>query len=814
MKRFGSLLLMMALIAVVASAQHPRTPLFEEFTSSTCPPCLAVKPYVKQFAEQSPDVVVVTYHMDWPAPGDPYNVYNSSDNMARRSYYGVTGIPDGYMSGTKIYPNSVAALRQAADQVKAQSTPLALTISEDQTKTPIEVTVTLKNDGTTAISGAKLQVMVLNHYADLTAQLQGQSQHVYTEFDYALLKALPNASGTALTLAAGEQRTFTFTYSRGTNSVWAPNSQYVIAFVQLDATKEVLQAASTLNRVEITAAAPRFGFITRNGSISHQLTITNPTERPQTVRLQVNTTQTLQPTGWMISVSPSTLTLQPGEEKTATIQLSAPNSGSFALAVVDAIPQGTGANQTTTYSCGYMTEQTKYAIVYGYMGAGITPFIQAITSGSKYASETALIPPLAAIEYGNALPCEAIVLPIDYANRGALHIQQIIDQVTSWVNQNKRIFLSAPLEAFLAYKASGANMTTRNFLRNTLGISNVKTFPITISAGTQQTSYYHFTYDSQGNITGLQTFTVQGVSGDPISNGVNITLNESTQYYNLFTDVLELVSGGPAVPIFTYDNNTQYIGGIRVESNNTRIIYTTFGLEAISNVTARNQLAQKMMDWVTATIAPQPKLELIQTTSENFIQFDAVPVGSKKAHTFKIRNSGSADLVVSEISMDPADQAEYADVFVVTDGGTTPITVAPGQEHAVTIEFRPKKVEDIQAAVFHIRSNGGDADLTVIGDGVQASSVESTEAVSANLSLKLAPNPVVSDAIVTASANAATPATAILLDARGAEVATLATSITGQQSFHLDAASLPSGVYRLVLRSGAEHISVPVVVVK
>ncbi len=819
MKRFASLLVCAIFIAATTFAQHPRTPLFEEFTSSTCPPCLAVKPYVKQFAEQSPDVVVVTYHMNWPQPGDPYNVYNSNDNMARRDYYGVTGIPDGYMSGIKIYPGSVSALRQAADQVKNQPTPLAMTLSEDRSKNPIEVTVTLKNDGTTAITGAKLQVMVVNYYADLTSQLQGQSQHVYTEFDYALLKALPDArNATSISLAAGEQRTFTFTYSRGTQSVWTPNGQYVIAFVQLDNTKEVLQAASTLNdmlnRVEITAAAPRFGLIARNGSVSHQLTISNPTQRAQTVNLQVNTNNTLQPAGWSISVTPSTLTLQPGEEKTATIEFSAPNNGSFALAYIDAIPQGNGLNQTASYSCGYMTQQTKYAIVYGYMGAGITPFIQAITSAAKYANETALIPPIAAVEYGSNLPCQAIVLPIDYANRGALHIQQIIDQVNSWVQEGKRLFISGPLEAFLAFKASGANMTTRNFLTNTLGIRNVQTFPITLSSGTQQVPYFHFNYDAGGNITSLKTFTVQGVNNDPISNGVNVTCNQSTQYYNLYTDVLQLATGTQAVPIFTYDNNAQYIGGVRVEANDTRLVFTTFGLEAISNTTARNQLAQKIMDWLTGTIAPQPRIELVQTTGDNVVEFGAVAVGDKKAHTFKIRNAGSADLVVTEISMDAADQPTFGDVFVITDGGTTPITIAPGAEHAVTIEFRPKRVEDIQAAVFHIRSNGGDVDLTVFGDGIQGSSVEPTEISSENLSLRLAPNPVTTDATITMSINGTAPAQLVLLDARGAEVTTLASGTIGQHSLHLDATTLPSGVYRLVLRSGTELVSVPVVVIK
>lgn len=818
MKQFRFLLVVLLLVGSGVRAQHPRTPLFEEFTSSTCPPCAAVKPQVEQFARENPDVVVVTYHMNWPQPGDPYNVYNPNDNMTRRSYYNVTGIPDGYMSGTKIYPGSATALKQAADQIKMQTTPLAMTISEDRTKNPIEVTVTIKNDGSAPISNATLQVMVINYYADLTQQLREQSQHVYKTFEYALLKALPDANGTALSIAPNEEKRFTFTYTRGSGSVWPSNNQYVIAFVQMNNTKEVLQATSNLssylNRVEITASQPRFGIIARDNNLSHQLTISNPTDRAQTVSLQLNTTYTIQPQGWNITISPATLSLQPGEEKTATVQFSAPNTGSFALAYVDAIPQGNGINQTATYYCGYLTEQTKYAIIYGFMGAGINPFAQAIMSGAKYSSETALMPMAAAIEIGN-LPCQAIVLPIEYNARGALNNQAVIDQVTTWFQQKKRLFLSGPVEAYITFNAQGANMATRNFLRNTLGITGVRTFTITVQGQSSTLPYYHFNYDpNNGSITSLKTFTIQGVNGDPISNGVNVTANESTQYYNLYTDVLQVSPGTNAVPIFTYDNNAQYIGGVRVQTNDTRLVFTTFGLEAISNVTARNQLAQKIMDWLTGTVAPQPKLELIQTTTLNAISFDQVEVGKSKAHTFKIRNSGAADLVVSEIAMDAADVTEFGDVFVITDGGQTPITIAPGGEHPITIEFRPKKVENVQAAIFHIRSNGGDVDLTVMGDGIRTSSVEPSDASSTLLTLRLAPNPVSSEATITASVNTNAPADLVLLDARGSQVLQVARSLSGQRTIGLDASSIPSGVYRLMLRSGSEYVSVPMVVVK
>ena len=54
-------------------AQFPRTTLIEEFTSATCKPCTTATPIINSVIKaKSPRVVSIRYHLNFPAPGDPW----------------------------------------------------------------------------------------------------------------------------------------------------------------------------------------------------------------------------------------------------------------------------------------------------------------------------------------------------------------------------------------------------------------------------------------------------------------------------------------------------------------------------------------------------------------------------------------------------------------------------------------------------------------------------------------------------------------------------------------------------------------------
>ena len=92
MRSFSTLLALMVLTTVV-NAQNTvkRTPVYEVFSSSTCPPCKPANDHlVPIFEERHGQIAVVKYQMSWPGTGDPY--YTPEGN-GRRGIYSVNSIP-------------------------------------------------------------------------------------------------------------------------------------------------------------------------------------------------------------------------------------------------------------------------------------------------------------------------------------------------------------------------------------------------------------------------------------------------------------------------------------------------------------------------------------------------------------------------------------------------------------------------------------------------------------------------------------------------------------------------------------------------
>lgn len=74
-----------------------RVPMIEHFSSSTCGPCVSVNTQMLNFCNNNPGAFTYTkYQMNWPGNGDPYY---TAEGGARRSYYGVSAVPQCFLDG-------------------------------------------------------------------------------------------------------------------------------------------------------------------------------------------------------------------------------------------------------------------------------------------------------------------------------------------------------------------------------------------------------------------------------------------------------------------------------------------------------------------------------------------------------------------------------------------------------------------------------------------------------------------------------------------------------------------------------------------
>lgn len=239
-----------------------RRPLYETFTSSTCPPCVPANTNMEALFNDNSNLgeqSSVKYQMSWPGAGDPYFTDEGGD---RRVYYGVSSVPNVAIDGG--WNNNGNSLTQGImDQFK--SIPAFIDLNVKQTISGQKIDIEIDADFLNALSSASntLHVAVVEK---ITYQNIGSNGE--TEFHHVMKKMLPDANGTTIGAQAKGQQNWTMSYTfngsyRLSNSAGDPinhatehsienfNNLGVIAWIQDASTKEVFQSASNMQSIGI-----------------------------------------------------------------------------------------------------------------------------------------------------------------------------------------------------------------------------------------------------------------------------------------------------------------------------------------------------------------------------------------------------------------------------------------------------------------------------------------------------------------------------------------------------------------------------------
>jgi hypothetical protein len=185
----------------VYTNSYPRVVLYETFTSSTCGPCVPGNQNFESVISGIPnsDYASVKYQMSWPGTGDPYN---TADGNARRTYYGVSSVPnleiDGGWAGNSnsftINEHNSAMEIPAFVQIDAQ-----YSVQADEKKVRTCATINAMED----LGSAKLQIAIIEGKTTQNVGSNGE-----TEFFHVLKKMVPNANGQSVTITNGMSQTF------------------------------------------------------------------------------------------------------------------------------------------------------------------------------------------------------------------------------------------------------------------------------------------------------------------------------------------------------------------------------------------------------------------------------------------------------------------------------------------------------------------------------------------------------------------------------------------------------------------------------
>lgn len=223
----------------VASNVAYKVPMFEKFSSSTCPPCYSFNtnsftPFWTNYGHDK--AILVSYQVNWPGAGDPYY---TSEVGTRVSYYGVNAAPTLLLNDANIGTPGITGLENALNNTINSDNISYFAIDADHSLTGSNLEVNV--DVTPYIAGDyTVQVMVLEKLTTENAATNNE-----TSFKHVFMKALPNASGTNVSFDFDQVETLTFNTDLSTTNVEELSDIAVVVFIQNNATKEIMQSAYT-----------------------------------------------------------------------------------------------------------------------------------------------------------------------------------------------------------------------------------------------------------------------------------------------------------------------------------------------------------------------------------------------------------------------------------------------------------------------------------------------------------------------------------------------------------------------------------------
>jgi len=218
-------------ITVVESLNVYRFPFFEEFTSSTCPPCAGFNNgFVPWCSDHEGEITLLKYQMSWPVPGDPYY---TAEGGVRRTYYGVNTVPDLFGNGGDV-STSVPAVNNFFNQASQLPGYISIAGAYSLTGTVMDINANILPYQD--FSNLTLYVAVFEYETTQNTGSNGE-----TEFENVMMKMVPNASGSAVNLNNGELYEFSQSVDLAATNVEEWDDLGVVFFLQ-SGNKEIHQS--------------------------------------------------------------------------------------------------------------------------------------------------------------------------------------------------------------------------------------------------------------------------------------------------------------------------------------------------------------------------------------------------------------------------------------------------------------------------------------------------------------------------------------------------------------------------------------------
>jgi len=796
--------LITAIVAVFLTtglySQNKRMVLVEEATNASCPPCASQNPAFKAFLlDNINDVIPLIYRSSWPGRDDMH-AKNTVDNNARVSYYNVTGVPSGTVNGGPLVsPGTRTAMDNELNKYKKTTTPIKIDVSHSIAGNNLIGSVTVSSSQ--AISNKMLRIAIVEayHYYE-NAGTNGEK-----EFYFIHRKMFPNASGTVVNIAANGSQTVDVNWAL--DAEFHKENMYIVAFLQDDTSKEVLQAAASMTFLKGNLAVSGSKYV--KGAPGSQVTlnvqINNTYQSAYNYKLEYESSI---PDDWSITGS-GLVTVNPNSTQTVPVTVNIGNTPFYAPINISASIEATAGTfgLPANISMGVMSNSVKNLMFYGTTASIMLP-VNALFNNPNYGANSALVPlDPALLQAYPAKDFNTIIFMSDFDNRGSLsHMNAPLSGIIySYMNEilqaGGNVLMMSELELYFGSTPGQYHQAAYNFFNNTIGITK---------AGNPDEKRSKV----EGNQIILYQFDFKGVDGDEIGNLLNYRMNiynqQSNPYYIRYTDNIALTNGSSAT-VFMKDEDGVNLA-VRNVVGNGKFVFSGVGFSAFSNQADRNDFFNRIVTWFEGSVVEPDKPEI--SVSATSLDFGSSETAVSRQIT--VKNPGKAALNVSAVTI--SDDADG--VFSIL-AGEGPFTVDPGGTHSRTIEvqFAPKATGNYTAKL-RIASNDEDnavMEVSLTGSGT-VSVRDGIATVADVMTVTITPNPVTANAQINyeLSGLESQNAELYIIDASGKKVAGINSGsiVPGTYTHSIDANDFNSGSYFIITNVNGKSVSLPFAIVK
>jgi len=313
------------LISISLTAQVRRIVLMEVVTNSGCGNCAVSNEIMNRFYENYfGGVISVRYHASWPDISDPMFQADSVDNNARTDYYGVTYTPQYFMDGvSKGAADDEERMFSEMNNDLIKKAPVWIDIDADITADSVKFNVIITAYENIDSGNLRLRTAIVERLKQFTVPPGANGEK---DFPDVMRKMLPDFNGIDFpSMQRGNSATYSFTCA--VNPIWNWKDLAVVAWIQDDNTKNIIQSNINIPTVIIEPEQDDFLVVQQNQTITNYFKIKNQNNKPVSVLLNSKTNPLIN--GWSFDFDSLSITIATHDSLLFTASVSTDTNSSM-----------------------------------------------------------------------------------------------------------------------------------------------------------------------------------------------------------------------------------------------------------------------------------------------------------------------------------------------------------------------------------------------------------------------------------------------------------------------------------------------------